>query len=135
MPKANVDHTISCKGNGTSTLDHMTTTPRALNSPGNNTQVCMSGSIEINSQYLEQNTHQGAVAKQVVMYTSCCKFSWEILLFCQIVLLFDRNVVLTSQQYNMMSQQQYHGNIQQEVYMTTCFTTAPLVGIVQTCTQ
>ncbi len=24
-----------------------------------------------NSQYLEQNTHQGAVAKKVVMYTSC----------------------------------------------------------------
>ncbi len=32
-------------------------------------QVC------VNSQYLKQNTYQGTVAKKVVMYTSCCKFS------------------------------------------------------------
>ncbi len=37
----------------------------------------------------------------------------------------DINVVLMSQQYNMTSQQQYHGNYQQEVNMTTCFATAP----------
>ncbi len=79
-----------------------------------------------NSRYLKQNTHQGTVAKQVVMYTSCCKFSGKYYCFVKLYYFFYRNVVLTSQQYNITSQQQYHGNqYQQEVNMTTHFASAP----------
>ncbi len=47
-----------------------------------------------NSQYLKQNTHQGAVAKKGSHVYFLLEVFWVILLFCQILLLSDINVVL-----------------------------------------
>ncbi len=73
-----------------------------------------------NSQYLKQNTHQGTEGKKDSHVYFLLQVFWVILLFCQIVLLSDINVVLVSQQYYLTSQQYNHGIYQQEVNMTTC---------------
>ncbi len=48
---------------------------------------------------------------------------WVILLFCQIVLLFDINVILMLPWWPDVTIV-HHGNYQEEVNMTACFATA-----------